>query len=287
MKIPAWVPFTGHRTDAGVVDLGLKAPFFLTRAFLPLLEAGGTHDDPARAINVGSIGGLRVPSFPTYSYSASKAGLHHLTRVLARELGPRQITVNAVAPGPFESSMMAATLKTFGDAIIAEAPLRRIGRPTIRAHPRGDREAGVRARPAADPFGPFATYCAARLAEDPHLWATTLFDEVTALGFECSYPTFTRQLRARSLRPHCEPRHPRRAAGTAARRCALHPHPAGHTGTRAPGAEGWFGQRRRSRSPFMPRGNRQPVSPRSQPPRGTRQHGSRLGDVPPGACGLG
>jgi NAD(P)-dependent dehydrogenase (short-subunit alcohol dehydrogenase family) len=154
VKIPAWVPFTGHRTDAGVVDLGLKAPFFLTRAFLPLLEAGGTHDDPARAINVGSIGRLRVPSFPTYSYSASKAGLHHLTRVLARELGPRQITVNAVAPGPFESSMMAATLKTFGDAIIAEAPLRRIGRPTIRAHPRGDREAGVRARPAADPFGP-------------------------------------------------------------------------------------------------------------------------------------
>ena len=112
-----------------VVDLNLKAPFFLTRAFLPLLEAGGTHDDPARVINVGSIDGLRVPSFPTYSYSASKAGLHHLTRVLAKELGPRQITVNAVAPGPFESSMMAATLKTFGDAIIAEAPLRRIGRP--------------------------------------------------------------------------------------------------------------------------------------------------------------
>jgi NAD(P)-dependent dehydrogenase (short-subunit alcohol dehydrogenase family) len=112
-----------------VVDLNLKAPFFLTRAFLPLLEAGGTHGDPARVINVGSIDGLRVPSFPTYSYSASKAGLHHLTRVLARELGPRQITVNAVAPGPFESSMMAATLKTFGDTIIAEAPLRRIGRP--------------------------------------------------------------------------------------------------------------------------------------------------------------
>jgi NAD(P)-dependent dehydrogenase (short-subunit alcohol dehydrogenase family) len=112
-----------------VVDLNLKAPFFLTRAFLPLLEAGGTHDDPARVINVGSIDGLHVPSLPTYSYSASKAGLHHLTRVLASELGPRQITVNAVAPGPFESKMMAATLKASGDAIAAAAPLRRIGRP--------------------------------------------------------------------------------------------------------------------------------------------------------------
>jgi NAD(P)-dependent dehydrogenase (short-subunit alcohol dehydrogenase family) len=112
-----------------VVDLNLKSPFFLTRAFLPLLEAAGTHDDPARVINVGSIDGLHVPSLPTYSYSASKAGLHHLTRVLARELGPRQITVNAVAPGPFESKMMAATLAAAGDAIAAAAPLRRIGRP--------------------------------------------------------------------------------------------------------------------------------------------------------------
>jgi len=112
-----------------VVDLNLKAPFFLTRAFLSLLEAGGTHDDPARVINVGSIDGLHVPSLPTYSYSASKAGLHHLTRVLARDLGPRQITVNAVAPGPFESKMMAATLQEFGDEITRSTPLRRIGRP--------------------------------------------------------------------------------------------------------------------------------------------------------------
>jgi NAD(P)-dependent dehydrogenase (short-subunit alcohol dehydrogenase family) len=112
-----------------VVDLNLKAPFYLTRAFLPLLEAAGTDDDPARVINVGSIDGLHVPSLPTYSYSASKAGLHHLTRVLARELGPRHITVNAVAPGPFESKMMAATLETYGDAIAEAAPLKRIGRP--------------------------------------------------------------------------------------------------------------------------------------------------------------
>jgi NAD(P)-dependent dehydrogenase (short-subunit alcohol dehydrogenase family) len=112
-----------------VLDLNLKAPFFLTRACLDLLEAAGTQDDPARVINVGSIEGLHVQGLPTYSYAASKAGLHHLTRVLARELGPRNITVNAVAPGPFESKMMAATLDAFGDAIAAMSPLRRIGRP--------------------------------------------------------------------------------------------------------------------------------------------------------------
>ena len=112
-----------------VLDLNLKSPFFLTRACLDMLEAAGTHQDPARVINVGSVDGLHVPGLQTYSYSASKAGLHHLTRVLARELGPRNITVNAVAPGPFESKMMAATLDAFGDAIAAMAPLRRIGHP--------------------------------------------------------------------------------------------------------------------------------------------------------------
>ena len=112
-----------------VLDLNLKAPFFLTRAFLPLLEEAGTDDDPARVVNVGSIDGLHVPPMHTYSYAASKAGLHHLTRVLAKELGPRRITVNAVAPGPFESKMMAATLEAFGSDIAARAPLGRIGRP--------------------------------------------------------------------------------------------------------------------------------------------------------------
>jgi len=112
-----------------VLDLNLKSPFFLTRALLPRLEAAGTADDPARVINVGSIDGIQVPLFPTYSYSTSKAALHQLTRVLARELGPRHITVNAIAPGPFESKMMAATLESFGDAIASSSPLGRIGRP--------------------------------------------------------------------------------------------------------------------------------------------------------------
>ena len=112
-----------------VLNLNLKSPFFLTRAFLPMLSAAGTPDDPARVINVGSIDGLHVPELPTYSYSSSKAALHHLTRVLARELGPRHITVNAVAPGPFESKMTAFMLTTRGDAIVARTPLHRIGRP--------------------------------------------------------------------------------------------------------------------------------------------------------------
>ncbi|RBY93844.1 3-oxoacyl-ACP reductase [Blastococcus sp. TBT05-19] len=112
-----------------VLDLNLKSPFFLTRAFLPLLEAAGAPGEPARVVNVGSIDGLHVPGLPTYSYSSSKAALHHLTRVLAQELGRRHITVNAVAPGPFESKMMAATLEAFGDAIAEKAPLGRIGRP--------------------------------------------------------------------------------------------------------------------------------------------------------------
>jgi NAD(P)-dependent dehydrogenase (short-subunit alcohol dehydrogenase family) len=112
-----------------VLNLNLKSPFFLTRAFLPLLASAGTPEDPARVINVGSIDGLHVPLLPTYSYSSSKAALHHLTKVLARELGSQHITVNAVAPGPFESKMMAATLAAAGDAIAARSPLHRIGRP--------------------------------------------------------------------------------------------------------------------------------------------------------------
>jgi NAD(P)-dependent dehydrogenase (short-subunit alcohol dehydrogenase family) len=112
-----------------VLALNVKAVFNLTRACLPQLEAAATADDPARVINVGSIDGLRVPLLHTYAYSSSKAAVHHLTRVLAVELAAKHITVNAVAPGPFESKMMAETLRNFGDAIKASCPLGRIGAP--------------------------------------------------------------------------------------------------------------------------------------------------------------
>lgn len=112
-----------------VLDLNLKSPFFLTRALLPQLLAAAAPGDPARVINIGSIDGIQAPILNTYSYSSSKAAIHHLTRVLAKELGPKGVTVNAVAPGPFESKMMAETLRNFGDEIARSCPLGRIGEP--------------------------------------------------------------------------------------------------------------------------------------------------------------
>jgi transposase len=95
-------------------------------------------------------------------------------------------------------------------------------RKTIRAYLAGERVAGVRKRTVADPFEPYLAYCRARLREDPHLWATTLFDEVAGLGYGLAYPSFTRALRAHQVRPPCEPCRP-----TAGRASAIIDHPPG------------------------------------------------------------
>lgn len=117
---------------AKVMATNVNAVFSLTRDLLPLLARAAAAADPARVINIGSMDGLQVPivqRVPTFAYSASKAALHHLTRTLAVDLGPRHITVNAVAPGFFQSRMTDYVLREFGDDIAADSPMGRAGQP--------------------------------------------------------------------------------------------------------------------------------------------------------------
>jgi NAD(P)-dependent dehydrogenase (short-subunit alcohol dehydrogenase family) len=112
-------------------DINVKGVFYVTQRFLPQLRQAAGAEDPARVINVGSIDGIRVPEMETFAYSASKSGVHMLTRHLAKQLAAEHITVNALAPGPFESKMMAFALDdpATREAIAAGIPLGRIGRP--------------------------------------------------------------------------------------------------------------------------------------------------------------
>lgn len=112
-----------------VLGANVKAPFRLAQLLRPLLDARAAAGlDPARIINIGSIDGLAVPNYENYSYAASKAAVHHLTKVMAATLVP-SILVNAIAPGPFPTRMMSWVLDERGEEVNASNPLGRIGRP--------------------------------------------------------------------------------------------------------------------------------------------------------------
>lgn len=114
-----------------VLRLNLTGLFHLTQSLLPMLTASANDDDPARVVNVGSVMGEIPHGDRAYSYSASKAAVHHMTRVLAKELAERRITVNALAPGPFVSKMTAFATEDeeVRGRVGAQVPLGRVGRP--------------------------------------------------------------------------------------------------------------------------------------------------------------
>ncbi len=107
------------------MNVNLRAPFLLVQKLLPVLNT--KPDDGARIINIASIDGLSPPAFDSYAYSASKAGLIMLTRHLAKTLGPRNIRVNAVAPGFFRTDMMKEILQTIEQEVRDNTPLGRMG----------------------------------------------------------------------------------------------------------------------------------------------------------------
>lgn len=116
---------------ADVFAVNVQAPFTLAQGLLPVLKASATAADPARVINIGSIYGLITKVLNSYSYSASKAAVHQLTRVMAAELAPHRITVNAIAPGLFPSNMTEFVFADDGrrQQFVGNIPLGRPGAP--------------------------------------------------------------------------------------------------------------------------------------------------------------
>jgi len=113
-----------------VMKVNVSSAFSMTRDLLALLEKAASAGNPSRIVNIGSMDGLHVPiasRVPTFAYSASKAALHHLTRTLAVDLGPRHITVNAIAPGFFQSKMTDIVLEKYRQDIEDDCPLGRVG----------------------------------------------------------------------------------------------------------------------------------------------------------------
>ncbi|WP_150304820.1 SDR family oxidoreductase [Pseudomonas saliphila] len=114
-----------------VMGLNLRAPFMLVQALLPLLEAAGSDAEPARIINLGSIGGLMPQSNGgAYAYGCSKAAIHQLTRMLASDMRSRNINVNAIAPGYFPSDMTSGffdAVPNLRESMLAQIPAGRFG----------------------------------------------------------------------------------------------------------------------------------------------------------------
>lgn len=112
-----------------VMDLNVKSAFFVTQAFLPLLAAKAGPEDPSQVINIGSVAAYKGNT-SAFSYGPSKAALHQLTRVLADELAPRHIHVNAIAPGFFPSRLTAGYMEDEeqNKALLDSIPLHRMGR---------------------------------------------------------------------------------------------------------------------------------------------------------------
>jgi NAD(P)-dependent dehydrogenase (short-subunit alcohol dehydrogenase family) len=110
-----------------VMEVNLRAPFLLVQQALSLLRAAASADAHASIINIGSIGGLHIPSWEAYPYGASKAAIHHLTRALAKSLGADQIRVNAIAPGPFHSRLTDTTSDAVKKSVQTYIPANRPG----------------------------------------------------------------------------------------------------------------------------------------------------------------
>lgn len=111
-----------------IMDLNVKSLFFLTQKLLPSLRSAGSAEDPSRVINIGSINGLTYAPLQNYSYVASKAAVHHLSRQMATDLAADHVNVNAIAPGFFPSKMTAHMLE-HEDEMVKDIPLGRLGTP--------------------------------------------------------------------------------------------------------------------------------------------------------------
>ena len=113
-----------------ILGINVKGPFFVTREMMPLLKNAATPEDPARIINIGSVAGFDTGGV-AFSYGPSKAAVHQMTKNWAFQFAKDHITVNAIAPGPFPSKMMAFLTENEETRKLVEAgvPLGRIGTP--------------------------------------------------------------------------------------------------------------------------------------------------------------